>query len=113
MADAKRLVDRVLDDEGLTDGLGDDEARVLVDWLVLQVEAAAASQSEENASAACDDLRRRARVIRRIALDLCESGDIESAKARKPQWADRVDRLPTSDPVAIIRQLLAWEQENA
>ena len=40
---AKRLLSHILDNEALTRGLGDPEARLLVEWLVEQAERLAQS----------------------------------------------------------------------
>lgn len=55
--DSKLYVDRILENENLTDELEDDDARVLLDWGIRQLERALAGIEEDNpASARCTAL---------------------------------------------------------
>ena len=63
------LLSQVLDDEALTRGLGDAEARVLVEWLVDEAERL--EQTCADAGAEVRRLRRRARALSRFVLLWC------------------------------------------
>ena len=68
---ANPLLNLILSDERLTRGLGDAEARVLVEWLVEQAEELSASASIEEADRAVAGLCRRARAIARFVRLWC------------------------------------------
>lgn len=114
--DAEMLVGRVLDDEALTDGLFDPEAKQLIEWMVSQVEAIC--QRTENAAAAStcvESLCRRARGIRRFLTLWCHRHDHAAATqfvaTERYGWP-----LPTSeteDPCEILQPILDWEASQA
>jgi hypothetical protein len=60
---SKSLYDPILLDDALTHRLGDAEARVLVEWLVEQVDRLAATSPGEVAERAVHQLCRRGRVL--------------------------------------------------
>jgi hypothetical protein len=63
----KPLLSHILDDEALTRGLGDEEARILVEWLVEQAEIVAETiTSEARAADEVKGLCRRCRAIGRF-----------------------------------------------
>jgi hypothetical protein len=69
---AKPLLSHILADDALTRGLGDAEARVLIEWLVVQAEQLASRRSCE--SSAWEELRklcRRCRAIGRFVVLWC------------------------------------------
>jgi hypothetical protein len=71
---AKPLLNHILEDDVLTRGLGDAEARILVEWLVERVENIAKSTASE--SAAHREVRllcRRGRAIGRFVGLWCHS----------------------------------------
>ena len=67
----KPLLTQVLDDEALTRGLGDAEARVLVEWLVEQAEDLSANRRATEAQAEMSRLCRRGRAIARFVSLWC------------------------------------------
>ncbi len=113
--DAERFVSRILDDEGLTNGLNDPEARLLVEWLVEQVERIAASATDEEAAwNEVGALCRHARAIRRFVELWCYHDDhgaaAQLAGVEKFTWP-----LPVSDETDafdLLQAILAWEAKN-
>jgi hypothetical protein len=113
--DAERFVSRILDDECLTTGLNDPEARLLVEWLVEQVERIAAVAADE--ASAWDQvgaLCRHARAIRRFVELWCHCGDhgaaSQLAAAQRFSWP-----LPVSDDTDafdVLQAILDWEGKN-
>jgi hypothetical protein len=111
---ARQLLSQVMDDEALTRGLGDEEARVLVEWLVERVEAMAAAEKSE--SEACDELgrlRRRARSISRFVTLWCHSGERgaagQFAAAERLNWPLPDDE---ADPCDLMQVILEWEDQQ-
>ena len=110
---AKPLLNPILNNEALTRGLGDMEARVLVEWLVEQAERAAAlARREPEAEVA--RLCRRARSIGRFVQLWCQRG--ERGAAQQFAAAERFNwPLPTAavDPCDLMHDILAWETTHA
>jgi len=107
------LVGRVLDDEGLTAGLNDPEARVLVEWLVEEVEKIGAAESDdEQAAQKVEQLCQRARLIRKFVALWCHQQDhgaaAQFAATSRLGWP-----LPVSDqrdPCEVMLHILACEK---
>ncbi len=107
---AKPLLRHVLDD-ALTRGLGDPEARVLVEWLVDQAEGLAAEgRSEEELTDRVRGLCRRARAVGRFVALWCHLGQrgaaIQLAGAERFAWP-----LPAAavEPDELMHDILNWE----
>jgi hypothetical protein len=103
---ARPLLSDILGDEGLTRGLGDEEARVLIEWLVEQGDRLVGS-------AAAADVRRLCRRGRAIACFVrlwCYEGSrksaIQLAASERFGW-----ELPTrsADPCELMQAIVAWE----
>lgn len=93
---AEMFVSRVLDDEGLIDGLDEDEAGLLVEWLVQRTERIAASAKQEvDAWKQVEMLCKRGRAIARLVVLACQKND----QAGAAQLAER-ERLPWPPPAA-------------
>jgi hypothetical protein len=111
---AKRLLSQVFDDDLLTRGLGDPEARVLVEWLVERAEAlAAAGMGEQAAHGAVVRFRRRGRSISRFVALWCHLG--ERGAAGQLATAERLNwPLPDADvdPCELMQNILAWEDRQ-
>jgi hypothetical protein len=112
---SKPLLSPILHNDALTRGLGDMEARVLVEWLVEQAERAGDRASDEpEAHAAVARLCRRARSIGRFVYLWCQRGDRgaahQLAAAEHFQWP-----LPTAalDPCDLMHGILSWETDQA
>jgi hypothetical protein len=111
---SKPLLSPILHNEALTRGLGDMEARVLVEWLVEQAERAAArARGEPEAQAEVARLCRKARSIGRFVYLWGQRGGRgaahQLAAAERFHWP-----LPTSpiDPCDLMHDILSWEREQ-
>src|SRR6266545_3556023 len=106
---SKPLLRPILDDEALTRGLGDPEARVLVEWLVEQAERSARTAPEEQVRAVVSRLCRRARSIGRFVHLWCQPGErgaaCQLAAVERFHWP-----LPATplDPFDLMQTILAW-----
>jgi hypothetical protein len=110
---AKPLLGDILRDDSLTRGLGDPEARVLVEWLVEQADGLAGRPVPE-AAAAVRRLCRRGRAIacfvRLWCYERSRGSAIQLAAAERFGWP-----LPTqraADPCEMMQEILAWETEQ-
>jgi hypothetical protein len=119
---ANPLLHHILDDDALTRGLGDEEARVLVEWLVERAEylnaaRSAALDGEQEAEAACgaldNEVRRLCRRGRAIARFVALWGQPGSRGAATQLAA--VERfhwpLPPGDvdPCELMQDIVEWE----
>ena len=111
---SKPLLEPILGDEALTRGLGDMEARVLVEWLVDQAEGAAVdADGEESARALVGRLCRRARAIGRFVHLWCHRADhgaaCQLAAVERFAWP-----LPSNpqDPCDLMQAILYWETRH-
>ena len=111
---ARRLLSQVLDDEAITRGLGDVEARVLVEWLVERAELLVSTEgSEDRTRHELGRLRRRARSISRFVTLWCHSGERgaagQFAAAEKLNWPLPDDE---ADPCDLMQLILDWEDQH-
>ena len=105
------LLQLVLCDEALTRGLGDAEARVLIEWLVEHAEQladAAAPGAAAEVQRAC----RRGRAIARFVALWCageRGGANQLAAAERFAWP-----LPVAavDPCELMQHIVTWEQRR-
>jgi hypothetical protein len=110
---SKRLLRPILDDDALTRGLGDPEARVLVEWLVAQAERSARAAPAEQLGEAVGRLCRRARSIGRFVHLWCQRRDhgaaCQLAAVERFSWP-----LPTTprDPCDLMEEILSFEAED-
>jgi hypothetical protein len=111
---AKQLLSQILEDDALTRGLGDAEARVLVEWLVEHAERLAATQTDARAAhAEVNKLCRRGRSVSRFVLLWCHQGAPgaagQLAAAERLNWP-----LPTTtvDPCELMEGILSWEDRQ-
>jgi hypothetical protein len=112
---ADRFISRILEDEALTAGLNDPEARLLIEWLVDRVEGlAAGTDLEAVAWGRFERLCRRARAIRRFVALWCHAQDhgaaAQLAAVERFTWP-----LPASnqnDPCEVLQPILTWEQDQ-
>ena len=106
---ARPLVGDILRDEGLTRGLGDPEARFLVEWLIDQGDRLAAA-SVPHTTAEVRRLCRRGRAVACFVRLWCYEGSrrsaIQLAAAERFGWP-----LPTRavDPCELMQTILGWE----
>jgi hypothetical protein len=107
---AKPLLNHVLEDEALTRGLEDPEARILVEWLVENVERLASEAPTEAAGwGELERLCRRARAIARFIGLWCQGergAAMQLAAVERFQWP-----LPTRaiDPCEFMKSILNLE----
>jgi hypothetical protein len=105
----------ILDSEALTRGLGDAEARLLVEWLVEQAEAKhAAGLADDALAAAVADLCRRARAVARFVFLWCyqhsHGAAVQLAGAERFAWPLPCDVI---DPYDLLLDILCWDGESA
>jgi hypothetical protein len=102
----------ILDDEGLTRGLGDEEARVLIEWLVEQAFRLTNARVDDDAEQAVRRLCRRGRGIARFVILWNRPRDRGAASqlavTEKFHWP-----LPdrAADPCELMQSILNWEEE--
>jgi hypothetical protein len=110
---AKVLLHHILDDDALTRGLGDPEARILVEWLVERAESLAEQPSESTACATIARLCRRGRAIGRFVSLWCyqrsRGAAGQLAAAERFTWP-----LPATaeDPFELMQAILEWERRQ-
>jgi len=109
---ANPLLSQVLDDDALTRGLGDAEARVLVEWLVERAEELAVERAESEAVGEMRRLCRRGRAISRFVnlwcLQKLRGAAIQLAATERFQW-----QLPDDhriDACELMQDVLFWEK---
>jgi hypothetical protein len=113
---AKLLLSQILHNEALTRGLGDEEARVLVEWLVERAEEVSDTAiSPQAAVAEVQRLCRRARAIVRFVVLWCHAergrrAAVQLAATERFGWP-----LPTAtvEPCELMFDILSWEDEHA
>ncbi len=105
----KELLSPILLDESLTRGLGDVEARVLVEWLVERSEEIH-RYGDREVPARIRELCRRARAIARFVYLWCYQMDhgaaCQLAATERFAWPFP---LPDADPCDVMLDALAWE----
>ena len=107
------LLHRIVSDERLTRGLGDAEARVLVEWLVDQTEALMRTQRREGTESAVNWLCLRGRAVARFVRLWC----LENARGAAGQLA-AAERfswpLPQAgvDPCELMQAIVGWEGDQ-
>ena len=105
------LLTPILHDEALTRGLGDAEARLLVEWLVERTESHH-QQGDAAIQAEIAHLRRRARSIGRFVTLWCHheqfAAATQLAATERFPWP-----LPTgpADPYDLMSDILLWETD--
>jgi len=107
---ATALLAPIFDDEAITRGLGDAEARMLIEWLVERAEAVQHENFADNETqAAVNRLCRRARAISRF-VSLWEGGErgaaCQLAASERFSWPLPSD---TIDPCDLMHVILSWE----
>ena len=106
----KSLLSPILDDELLTRGLGDSEARAMVEWLVERSEANHARLALETCTREVLRLCQRARAISRFVYLWCyqqaHGAACQLAATERFAWP-----LPTTedDPYDVMNIILEWE----
>jgi hypothetical protein len=107
---SRSLLNPVLDDDALTRGLGDAEARALVEWLVEEAERLAEALAGPALEAEVRRLCRRGRALARFVRLWCHEG--QPGAAGQLAACERLDApLPDGpiDPCSLMRHLVGWE----
>jgi hypothetical protein len=110
---ANPLLHHILADDALTRGLGDAEARVLVEWLVEEAEALADTAAPEQAAGEVRRLCRRGRAIARFVGLWCLERSCgaagQLAAAERFAWP-----LPEAyvDPCELMQAIVSWEADQ-
>ena len=111
----KPVLRDILDDEALTRGLADPEARILVEWLVETAEQDAdESVSDAATQQQVQVLCRKGRAIGRFVDLWCHART--PGAAGQLAATERFDwPLPTTaeDPCDIMQAILTWETEHS
>ena len=110
----KLLLSHILDNDLLTRGLGDPEARVLVEWLVDQAERIANDAATETAAQKkIKHLCRRGRAIGRFvglwSQPRARGGAGQLAVAEGFTWPLPP---PVAEPCEIMQAILTWETDH-
>jgi hypothetical protein len=109
---ARPLLSRILRNESMTRGLGDPEARVLVEWLVDRAEALA-DTAVGPVEPRLETLCRRGRAIGRFVLLWCyyqqRGAALQLAAAERFGWP-----FPEAavDPCELMQAILGWENRR-
>jgi hypothetical protein len=109
---ADPLLNHILSDERLTRGLGDAEARVLVEWLIEQAEELTRTASAEEAAGAVVWLCRRGRALARFVslwcLERAPGAAGQLAAAERFAWP-----LPDAgvDPCELMQAIVSCESD--
>jgi hypothetical protein len=104
------LMMRVLTDDALTRGLGDEEARLLVEWLVERAESLSEELEPDDAERELTRLKRRARSWSRFVSLWSEprsrGAAIQLAGVERYTWP-----LPEGplEPFELMENILDWE----
>ncbi len=110
---ARPLLSQVLDNDAVTRGLADPEARILVEWLVERAERLAESAADEQAARTeLAGLCRRARAISRFVELWCHRR--ERGAAGQLAVAERFNWPlpgPWADPCELMQNILDWEAQ--
>lgn len=108
------LLRNIVRDEGLTRGLGDVEARMLVDWVIDWAELLAeAARTDSDTQVLVNRLCRRAKAIGRFVLlwnRKSRGAATQLAAAEQFTWP-----LPTRDDLSapdLMEHILNWEREK-
>ena len=105
------LLQPVLSDDLLTRGLGDEEARLLVEWLADRAVAAHEKLAEADQIDEMLRLCRRARAISRFVYLWCHQQSHGAACQLAASERFRFPLpLPEVDPYDLMRVILEWEQ---
>ena len=112
----KSVLSHILDNDALTRGLADPEARMLVEWLVEKAEQMADDALSEGVlSLEVKQLCLRARSISRFVALWCHQQDrgaaIQLAAAERFTWP--LPRTRTPDPCELMLMILTREDEAA
>lgn len=108
----RALLNQIVCDESLGRGLGDAEARLLVEWLVERAEESARQCGADGCASVVKELSRRGRALRRFVHLWCyedaPGAALQLAAVEQFAWP-----LPKEsvDAYHLMQDILAWEEE--
>jgi hypothetical protein len=107
----RSLLAPILDDDHVTRGLEDAEARMLIEWLVERAEILYAKElSDECIQARVQRLCRRARAIARFVVLWCHersaAAALQLAATERFGWPLPMEAM---DPCDLLNRILGWE----
>ena len=107
------LLRDILDDEALTRGLGDAEARVLVEWLVEETERLAETAPPELAAREARRLCKRGRAVARFVRlwshERAWGSALQLAATERFPWPLPDTRL---DACELMQEIVFWETHS-
>jgi hypothetical protein len=108
----RSLLTPILDDDHVTRGLDDAEARMLIDWLTARIEAQyEQSPNERRIHVLVTRLCRRARAIARFVALWCHehshSAALQLAATERFAWPLPIGEMDACD---LLADILAWEE---
>ena len=114
--DCDPYIRELLRDDSLTRGLGDEEARMLVEWVVDWTELLTeAARSDEDARKLVNRLSRRGRAIGRFVKLWCDpetdrrGAATQLAASERFAWPFPADAV---DPPDLMHHILSWENQH-
>jgi hypothetical protein len=87
----RQVIDRILENEALTDGLDDEIAQRIIDWCLHQVETYAADEARA-LGAYGQWLMQQGRIVARIAQHIQAGDDVSHIQ----RWLQRLSKDPTA-----------------
>ena len=105
------LLERLSEDEGVTGGIADDEAGLLLDAIKKELAKATAGKSAAEAEAAYAAVVARGRRLAKIISAWCYDGEPAEAKRlwTEAGGKESLDGVSTDDAAAAMKDLLARE----
>lgn len=109
----RSILNPILENESLTRGLSDPEARVLIEWLVSQTEDWSETLDEDNLPGLVEYLCQRARRISRF-VTLWTNPQTRGAACQLAATERFCWPLPTKDidPVELMLEILVYEEDG-
>ena len=106
-----KLLERLSEDEGITGGIADDEAALLLDALKNELAKATAGKTAAEAEAAYAMIVSRGRRLAKIVSAWCYDGEPDQAKRLWSEAGGKgtLDAVSNDDAVAAMKDLLAKE----
>jgi hypothetical protein len=105
------MLERLSEDEGITGGIGDDEAELLLDALKKELAKTLVGKTGADAETAYSAVVSRGRRLSKIVSAWCYDGEPDEAKRL---WAEAggkgaLDGVSSDDAAAAMKDLLARE----
>jgi hypothetical protein len=106
-----KFLERLSEDEGVTGGIADEEAVLLIDALKKELAKVMAGKSPADAETAYAAVAARGRRLSKVVSAWCYDGEPDEAKRLWKEGAGQgtLDAISTSDAVGAMKELLARE----